>query len=87
MKTTSKLRFIASCIIIVLMNLNTFGQITLTVTPPASGAGACKDNLYRLIIANTGGNQDTLTLSGSYSAVGAPIVPPRLAALISVWIL
>lgn len=71
MKTTSKLRFIASCIIIVLMNLNTFGQITLTVTPPASGAGACKDNLYRLIIANTGGNQDTLTLSGSYSAVGS----------------
>jgi hypothetical protein len=37
MKTASKIRFIASCIIIVLMNLNTFGQITLTVTPPAGG--------------------------------------------------
>lgn len=71
MKTTSKLRFITSCFLFVLMNLNTFGQITLTVTPPAGGAGACKDNLYRLIISNTGGNQDTLTLSGSYSAVGS----------------
>ncbi|MBK7390381.1 MAG: hypothetical protein IPI23_15310 [Bacteroidetes bacterium] len=39
MKTTPKLRFITSCFLFVLMNLNTFGQITLTVTPPVSGAG------------------------------------------------
>jgi hypothetical protein len=37
MKTASKLRFIASCIIIVLMNLNTFGQITLNITPSVGG--------------------------------------------------
>ncbi len=45
------------------MSFNAWSQNTISVTPH-TGTGACRDNLYRIIITNNGSVQDTIGITG-----------------------
>ena len=58
-------------LLFLLFNCSAFSQDTIVVTPPAGGVGACQNNLYRIIVNNAGGTIDTISITGTLSAVGS----------------
>lgn len=71
-KLTTNYLLILKTILLSCLQNEIYAQIAITVTDPASGVGACKENLYRIRVVNSGVSTDTVTIGGGFSPMGSP---------------
>lgn len=67
MKNTTSFPLLLLCLLMLIFSFNAWSQNTISVTP-ITGTGACRDNLYRMIISNSGSDQDTISITGAITS-------------------